>query len=88
MAYTAHKPYIPQSVYAEQRRALALTKRSSPPPLPRPTLGARIMAMPYIGDHDSALMPGTIDYIHETHHWYRVRFDMGFCQCYQWGSIK
>lgn len=57
MACTAHKPYIPQSVYAEQRRALALTKRSGPPPLPRPTLGARIMAMPYIGDHDSALMP-------------------------------
>jgi len=88
MPYVAKKVYSSQALLAERRRAIALNKRSGPPPLPRPTLGARIMAMPYIGDHDSALMPGTIDYIHETHFWYRVRFDMGFCQCYQWGSIK
>lgn len=88
MSYTTQKPYIPQSLYAEQRRALAINKRSGPPPLPRPTLGARIMAMPHIGDHETSMMPGTIDYIHETHHWYRVLFDLGFHQCYQWGTIK
>lgn len=88
MAYTAPKPYASASLRAEWCRAIALNKRSGPPPLPRPTLGARIMAMPYIGDHESPMMPGTIDYIHETHHWYRVRFDIGFCQCYQWGSVK
>lgn len=82
------KNYIDRSLFAEQRQLKEILKRGGPPPLPRPTLGARIMAMPYIGDHESQLMPGTIDYIHETHHWYRVRFDIGFCQCYQWGTIK
>ena len=88
MARGASKQYINRDLFVENRRFEAILKRGGPPPLPRPTLGARIMAMPYIGDHESQLMPGTIDYIHETHHWHRVRFDIGFCQCYQWGTIK
>ena len=87
MAYTS-KPYVPHSVYAEQRRAIALCSRKCPPPLPRPTMGARIMARPHIECIGDQFLPGTIDYIHETHYWYRVRFDAGFCQCYQWGTTE
>lgn len=70
------------------RRELEATKRKSPPPLPRPTLGARIQTDPGHDDREKHLAWGTITFIHETHFWYMVTFDAGYRRCYQWGCTS
>lgn len=64
------------------------TNRPAPPPLPRPTLGARIQATTDFGGDENRLAWGTVTYIHATHFWYQVTFDAGYRQCYQWGCTK
>lgn len=60
----------------------------APPPLPRPTLGQRIQAVPNYGGDEHKLAWGTVTYIHGTHHWYQVTFDAGYRQSYQWGCTR
>lgn len=60
----------------------------APPPLPRPTLGARVQATPVLGDVEAAHIWGTVTYIHNTHFWYTVTFDAGYRQSYQWGCTR
>lgn len=75
------------SRYPELRNALGEQKRPSPRPLPRPTLGQRVQAVPCAGT-DSDCRWGTVTYIHDTHYWYTVTFDAGYRQCYQWGCTR
>lgn len=72
----------------ETRRAIAVSNRKMPRPLPRPTLGARVLATPTLGDVEAVPVWGTITFIHETHFWYEVTFDRGYRNCFQWGCTK
>lgn len=67
---------------------LRQSRYSAPPPLPRPTLGTRIQATPCFGDHESPPLMGTIVYVHNTHYYYTVEFDLRFRQSYKWGDTK
>jgi len=88
MAYQAPKPYVPVELSAEMRRSLLYDHLPPPEPRPRPELGKRVQVTPHIGDHYSPPVWGTIVQIHETHYWYRVRLDLGFMECYQWGTTE
>lgn len=69
-------------------RDMAAFRLPAPPPLPRPTLGQRIQAVPSFGSDERPLAWGTITYIHNTHRWYTVTFDKGYRQSYQWGCTR
>lgn len=71
----------------ERRKAAGILRRGEPNPLPRPTLGARIQAVPCLGVETGPVC-GTVSFIHETHLWYEVAFEKGYRQCYQWGCTQ
>ena len=73
---------------SEYERFLQILERANPMELKRPVIGERIMATPYLGAHESSPIPGTIDYVHDTHMWYRVCFDIGFKESYRWGETR
>lgn len=68
-------------------RDVTSCRRPIPRPLPRPTLGQRIQAVPCVGT-DSDCRWGTVTYIHDTHFWYTITFDAGYRQSYQWGCTR
>lgn len=73
---------------SEYARLLEIMEKAMPTERAKPVLGSRIMATPYIGARENSPIPGTIDYVHDTHMWYRVCFDIGIKESYQWGETK
>lgn len=72
----------------EWYQAMGGKQKNDPAPLPRPELGARVMATPFLTGAGEEPQPGTVTYVHETHFWYQVTFDAGYRQSYKWGETK